>query len=115
MDLIRSILLEMEGASGGYAPNPIPVEGFDEETVGFHCHLMVEAELIAGVNVTALGSTAPMALPLSLRWKGYEFLDAAREATTWNKAKGLAAGAGNSSFKILFDVLMKLALGQLGL
>jgi hypothetical protein len=115
MDLIRRILLEMEDTPSGYAPVPFHLEGFDADTVGFHCHLMLEAALITGVDTTEFGSNTPTATPLSLTWKGYEFLDAAREATTWNKAKGLAAGAGNSSFKILLDVLTKLALGQLGL
>ena len=112
MDLIRAILLKLEEAPDALPPHPFQVPGYDDATVGFHCHLMGEADLIEAANATAFGE-GRRAIPVSVTWKGYEFLDAAREDTTWNKAKGVAASVGNSSFKILIDVLTQLALGQL--
>jgi hypothetical protein len=114
MDLIRSILFEMERAPGGHAPDDFQVDGYDEETTYFHCYLMKDGGLIEATVVTEFQGRSPAAIPSSITWKGYEFLDAARESSTWNRGKELAAKAGNTSFTLLLETLTKLALGQLG-
>ena len=63
---------------------------------------MIQAGLIEGCDDTTFGSASPTAQPLTITWKGYEFLDAARDATSWNRAKSAASTAGNASFKVLF-------------
>ena len=114
LDLVRKILLFMEAAPTGYAPDTIEIDGYDQRTIGFHARLMIQAELIDGADITSFGDTTPRALALTITWKGYEFLDAARDATAWNRAKATARTAGNASFKVLFEVLTRLALGQIG-
>ena len=112
MDLVRAILLELERAEG-YASHPFLIDGQAESAVGFHCHLMLQAGLITGQETTAFGDPSPSAMPLCITWEGYEFLEAARSATLWGRAKTLAASTGNSSFKVLIDSLAQLAITQI--
>jgi hypothetical protein len=112
MDLIRKILFACEAHACGFAPHPLQVEGYDNETIGFHVLLMVEAGLLEGTDVTTMADSSPAYLAQRMTWSGYEFLDAAREQATWNKAKGAIGTVSGVGFEIAKSVLVEFAKQQ---
>jgi hypothetical protein len=78
MELIRKLVLALEGAPTGYAPDDLEIEGYTDEQVGYHAHLMIDAGLATGSDTTHMGSSSPEAMLTSLTWAGHEFADAAR-------------------------------------
>jgi DNA-binding transcriptional ArsR family regulator len=85
MDLIRSILLEIE-------KNPQPmmwvdllITGHTHDEISYHVMLLYEAGLIDANDVSSADGMDWKAKRLT--YQGHEFLDSAREETLWNKAK----------------------------
>jgi uncharacterized protein DUF2513 len=115
MDLVRKILLAMEAEPGGYAPQGLAIEGYDEHTIGHHCWLMNQAELIIADDVTSQGDNAPTAIPTTITWHGHEFIAATREPSIWNRALAITKRAGGATFPVLMKVLTDLALERMGL
>ena len=107
LDLVRKILLAMEEYEHGFAPRNFCVEGYSDEEVGFHAYLMDQAGLLETVEMTHQGSTSRKAIPRSITWFGYEFLEAARNQSVWEKAKARAQNAG---LAMMFEVLKDLAV-----
>lgn len=88
MDLIRAILISMEKQENSSNQKwSSSFDGFTDEEVGFHCHLLDQAGLIKAADATSMGNSHPYAIPLSITWAGYDFLSAARDDTLWKKAK----------------------------
>ncbi len=116
MDLVRSIVLAIEAAPTGYAPDSIEIPGHTDEEIGYHVHLMIEAGLVRGQDVTSLASTSPQAMPSSLTWTGHEFADASWDDKRWLKAKELAVTkAGSVTIEVLTKLLTSLMTSALGL
>jgi hypothetical protein len=113
MDLVRKILLAMAAGPGGYAPEPLEIEGYDQDTIQHHAYLMEQAGLITAVEATAQQSPSPVAIPLSITWEGHEFLEKARDPTIWVRGLTLAKKAGSVSFPILTKALTDVALDKL--
>jgi len=111
MDLIRLLLLEIEGVE----PKP-DLSSYEDGQQIYHLALVVEAGLAEGEVIAG-----PMGLPEDvivrrLTWKGHEFLDAARSDTIWNKAKGqFKEKAVSVSFEMLKSVLIEYGKKQLGI
>ena len=108
LDLVRKILLACEEAPHGRAPAALSIEGRTEEEVGFHVHLIVQAGLMLGADAKTRGSPSPRAIPLSLTWAGYEFLDASRDQDRWDKAKAAARSVGGLTLDALKATLVEL-------
>lgn len=115
MDLIRAILLEVEAAPSGFAPSNIEIPGYTQEQIRYHAYLLNEAGLVNGIDVTSHGSKGPEMLITKLTWKGYEFLDSARENKIWNQAKGMIYKVGGASLPIWTALLTDIIKKQLGL
>lgn len=111
MDLVRNILLAMEEHPRGFAPG-MHFDGYTDKQVGYHVYIMMQAGLLQGIDVTARDSGSPQAQPISLTWQGYEFLEAAREKTRWEKAKDVAAKVGGLTFEMFKQLLGNILLGQ---
>jgi hypothetical protein len=109
LDLVRKILLAREAHPHGHAPNPLQIEGYTEEQVGFHAYLMEQAGLVEAGDITDCGAESPQAFVYSLTWDGYEFLEATRNEETWAKARRAASSAGG----MVFDVLKSVCVGLL--
>lgn len=111
MDLVRTILMRMEGNPSGWAPQGLGIKAFSPAEVGYHCHIMMQEGLIEGSDVTSFESAGPEAMPSSLTWKGHEFLDLARDPERWNRAKATIAKVGSAPIsvwtKVLNDLLWK--------
>ncbi len=103
MDLVRKLLEAVESTVEEQDGIPV-LEGFSESEVDYHIVLLMEAGLVHGNRdeVGALGFSR-------LSWDGHEFLDAARDDDTWEKAKSLATKKGGS---LSFEA-MKTALSEL--
>lgn len=104
MNLVREILAwAKKQEHGGFNNNP-QIDGYSDEEVGYHVYLMNQAGLVNACDTTSQGDNSPNALLLNITWDGYEFLDAAKDDTIWEKAK-------NTIFKtssgITFDLLLE--------
>jgi hypothetical protein len=116
MELIRKIVLAIEGAPTGYAPHPFEVEGYTDEQVGYHAYLIIDAGLATGTDGTTSDSSSPEAMLNSLTWAGHEFADAARDETRWKKAMGIVQEKGGSiTLAVLTQLLTTLMKSALGL
>lgn len=117
LDLVRSILLWMEAQPHGSVANqPVQIDGRSSEEIGYHVHLMAQAGLIDAADLTFSDSKSPQAMPLSITWDGYEFLDAASDSSLWESAKTkVIAPAGGVAFSVLLEWLKAEALARFGL
>jgi hypothetical protein len=116
LDLIRKLLLLLESHEHGYAPAVISIDGYTDEQIGFHVHLLGEAGLAVVADTTSLSSPSPSAMPQHLTWAGYEFLEAAKDETVWGKAKEkVIKPAGGVAFTVLLEWLKAEAKTRLGI
>ena len=116
LDLVRKIVLAVEDLSTGTVLDEIEIEGYTREQIGYHCYLAIDAGLAKGVDVQTLSDTSPNWLILQLTSEGHDFADAARNETTWNKAKGIVTEkGGGATLEIVKQVLIGLIKHSLGL
>ncbi|MDP3795588.1 MAG: DUF2513 domain-containing protein [Polaromonas sp.] len=117
LDLVRGILQWMEARPEGRNINwKIEIPGYTAEQIGFHVHLMEQAGLVFARDATFNEAHSPNAIPLSITWSGFEFLDAAKDDTLWAKAKAkVIAPAGGVAFTVLLEWLKAEAKQRLGL
>lgn len=110
MNLIRSLLLEVEGEE----PKP-DLTKYSEEQQVYHCALLIEAGLVDGAVVpNEIGYPAATSI-IKLTWAGHEFLDAARDEESWQKTTQRIAKAGGSfTIPILTEILTQYVKQKLG-
>lgn len=121
MDLIRQLLLDLESETS--TQYSFHTNGIDELEKWYNVDLLVQAELIRGVNVRwAADGTGPFIATgglVSLTWEGHEFLDAIRNDTVWRKAKDQVLDDGLEMGSLPFDVIKAVCVsgirGVLGL
>lgn len=111
MNLIRSLLLETEGAT----PKQ-DLSSYTTEQLVYHSALLVEAGLVDG-TIIENGSGYPAGTTIiRLTWAGHDFLDAARSDTIWKKAGEKIKAAGvEVTIDVLKEVLKQVARQSLGL
>jgi hypothetical protein len=97
MELVRKILLTLARHPHGHAPEKLVIEGYDDEEIGFHVFIMGQGELLDVAVVTAFGAPSPRAVPGSITWKGYEFLDSVRNDTVWKRVKAMVVNKGGGA------------------
>lgn len=116
MELIRKMALAIEDSPSGYAPDDLTIDRYTLEQLGYHAHLMIQAGLATGSDVTTMGSDSPEAMLTSLTWAGHEFVEMARDETRWKKAMGLVEEKGGSvTISILTQLLTELMKRTFGL
>ena len=116
MDLIRAILLKIESEAHGRAPDTLEIDGYTQEEIGYHATLLGEAKLAEVFDITTFQDLSPKAKIIRLTWQGHEFLDSARENSTWNQAKDLIANkVGGATIQIWIAVLNSFIQERLGL
>jgi hypothetical protein len=116
MDLVRTILLNLEAQAGGFAPAGFTVRGYDQQVIGHHIWLMEQGGLLTAEDVTAQGDTAPIALPGTITWQGHEFLAVTRNDRVWRKLKTELKDRGLSlPFALIQQLAIKIAASLAGL
>jgi Hypothetical protein (DUF2513) len=90
------MILAIEDAPSGYAPDEIVIEGYTPDQISYHAYLLLDARLADGYQETTTDSTGPEGKLISLTWAGHEFADAARDETRWRKAMGVVQEKGGS-------------------
>jgi Hypothetical protein (DUF2513) len=109
MDLVRKILMVCSDHEHGHAPPNLQIDGYTDEEIGYHAHIMEQAGLVRAFDVTDSGSLSPEAQIVSLTWEGHDFLEASRDEGLWAKAKQAAGSTGGMALGVLKSVLIDLA------
>lgn len=91
MDLVREILLEIEKQYVSTAIYNLKVEGYDAETIAYHCKILYEAGLISDYKAQYADNTIYSFGVGSLTWDGNDYLDKVRDNSTWRKTKDAIA------------------------
>ena len=87
MDLCRLILFKIEAEYKSTALYNLNFDGYDIETVAYHCKLLFNAGLLESYKPT-YGDNRIYAFSVgALTWEGHDFLDKIRENTIWNRTK----------------------------
>lgn len=67
---------------------------------------VAQAGLIIAADIGGSFAVTPLAMPISITWEGYEFLNASRDSGLWQKAKEKVIGpAAGVSFTLLLEWL----------
>jgi hypothetical protein len=112
MDLMRSLLLEIEKVpfDGGFLDISVP--GHSDQEISYHILIMHEAGLIDAVDLSSFDGVCWKAKRLTN--DGHEFLDAAKDDTRWTKAKDKVLSTTGTltvdALKMRLSALMKHAL-----
>ena len=115
LELIRKMVLAIEDAPSGWAPN-LKFDGYSEAQIGYHAYLLIDAGLAKGDDASTMGSEAPQGFISSLTWTGHEFADAARDETRWKTAMGVVREKGGTiTIGVLTQLLVSLMKSAFGL
>jgi len=115
MDLVRELLLAIEACEDAFGLPTAEMEGRSDVEVSHHIGIMVQAGLVDAKPRRLLGRDYVLYREVQLTWHGYEFLDAARNATIWKLAMEKAKGVGSFTFQLLLQILASEAAKQAGL
>ena len=81
------ILFKIETEYRSIALYNLNIDGFDLDTVAYHCKILADAGLLDSHEPT-YGDDRIYAFSVgSLTWAGHDFLDKIRENTLWNRTK----------------------------
>ena len=114
IDLIRELALAIATPETSVVDSLV-AKGYTKEEIGFHSYLLGDAGYARVIDVFNMNDTIPQAIALNLTWKGYEFLDSARENRRWLKMKGALGKVGSTSLDVVIDLLKQYAKQELGL
>ena len=104
MDLVREILFEVESWPSDGSRSEVLIGERNPGEVEEHVRIMIAAGLLHGDELAFR-----QVLVDRLSWAGHDFLDAARNSETWERAKGTFAEKGiGMPFDALKSLLVKL-------
>jgi hypothetical protein len=107
MELGRKILLKVEEKEDFSTPITPSVVGFTKQEVVYHIKLLHQASLIEAQDWSS--DNGDNWVVTSLTSIGHDFLDSARNETSWNKAKEYISSKGS----VLTFETLKIALSEL--
>ena len=112
MDLIRQLLLGIEGEAS--TQQEFRIEGVDDLEKWYNIDLLVQANLIRGVEVRwAADGTGQYAYTkglAALTWEGHDFLDAVRNDSIWQQASEKAKAGVLDMQSLTFEVIKSLCV-----
>jgi len=94
MDLVRLILLEIEEKYQSTVIYNMTIDGYDTETVAYHCKILYEAGLISDYKAQYADNEIFGFGVGSLTWNGNDFLEKIRDDSRWKKVKDIIAQKG---------------------
>jgi hypothetical protein len=106
MELCKKILLALEASDEWWASESFTIEGYGPNTVRGHIRLLQDA---AFVEILRTGPPPWIIATMRLTWAGHEFIDAARDQTRWDQARGIVARIGGATIDLLGKILAELA------
>jgi len=102
MELIRLILLDVEGGS------EVDLSPYSEEQFRYHQKLLYDRGFIDGIDVSSILGWE--IIETRLTWEGHDFLDDARNENVWREAMSqLGKAAGTASLDVIKAVLVSVA------
>lgn len=93
LDLIRKILLDVEGRSEPFGSTDIEIDGFDSAEICYHVGLLAEVGFIHAVKSVRLGGETRYLIS-SMTFDGHDYLDVVRSPKVWQCVKDTATKAG---------------------
>jgi len=109
MDLFRAILLSVEAQPTGKHWAAVPLLDHSHEDVVAHVRLVADAGLVEARFVSPVNNDVGVVLRITN--DGYDFLEASRQPTFWEKAKQHLKSAGLPltvyAIRQVFDLLIK--------
>ncbi len=94
MDLVREIMLEIEKQYVSTAIYNLEINGYDTETIAYHCKILHDAGLISDYKPQYADDTLYSFGVGSLTWEGNDYLDKVRDNTIWRKTKDVITQKG---------------------
>jgi hypothetical protein len=102
MDLVRSILLKIEGEGDPELREVPQIKDYDTANVTYHVRLLHEAGLVSAIDASTLDGEEY--IDVGITWAGHEFLDDIRDPEIWKAAKSGATKLGSYSLSVLADL-----------
>lgn len=120
MDLVRYILMEVEGAEDNVHVRDLVTESWSFELICYHLEMLVAHGLVDGHVFRNGVGHASDGVARALTWDGCDYLDAIRSDTVWAKTKRVIKEAAVSvTLSVIKDaaslVAMQAIKGQLGI
>lgn len=94
MDLVREILLEIEKSYVSTAIRDLHIDGYDKETIAYHCKILHEAGLVSEYIPRYADNGLFAFFVGGLTWEGNDYLDKIRDNTIWKKTKDIIKDKG---------------------
>ena len=94
MDLVRSILLEIEKQYQSTAIHNLTIEGCDMAKIAYHCKILHEAGLVSDYNAQYDDDDIDFFTVGPLTWDGNDYLDKIRDNSIWKKTKDVIRKKG---------------------
>lgn len=122
LDVIRSILLAVEGQEVGQSLNLAVMcqrlPDTPSDSVAYHMQLLSEAGYVRGVVATGPGGIPRSVVLDRLEWAGHDFLDSIRSPQVWDRTKSVIEKAGSWTLASVAEtaraIATKFALDLLG-
>lgn len=106
MDLVRLILLKIEEDYVSTALYNIDIDGYDKETIAYHCRILYEAGFILDYDDYYADDELESFAVSALTWEGHELLEKVRDNSRWANIKSIIKG---KALPFSIDVLKSVA------
>ena len=106
MDLVRLILLKIEEEYKSTALINLSIDGYDMETVAYHCKILHDAGFVSNYNASYAGDELYIFSVGAITWEGNDYLDLVRDNSLWKKTKDTITQKG---LPMVFDTIKTIA------
>lgn len=106
MDLIREILLEIEKQYVSTAIYNLNIDGYDMETVAYHCKMLYKKGFISDYQAQYADDEIDAFGVGSLTMEGNKYLNDIRDNSMWKKIKNTIKKKG---LPLAFDTIISIA------
>lgn len=104
MDLVRCILIQVEGADGPVPLDALTCGRWSVPEVDYHVRMMAAHGLVDATLHEGYHGTTIMGTVDGLTWDGADYLDAIRDDGIWQKTKRVIADAvGSTTLSVIRD------------
>ncbi|KEQ52148.1 DUF2513 domain-containing protein [Sphingobium chlorophenolicum] len=110
-ELIRDLMLAMEGAKSAELLKVPRLVGRDRLQVEHHFRLLTEAGLVTAGYVSPDGRRW---IAIRLTWRGHEYLDQIRDPQVWRLTKAAMRKTGSWSLETMAAIAKSLIVARLG-